>query len=422
MAGTFAGVLLLTASCSSGADDAAEPETADAAECASLDPDLVWYGDIRGRLDRMIAEYGECGDPGDVDEGAPLALFDWDNTVVKNDIGSATAYWMLRNDKILQPRDRDWTTTSRFLTPEAAAALSAACGTEVAPGAPLPTSSDVNCADEIVAVMDEETRSGLPAFAGYDHRRTKASYAWVVQLSAGRSMDEVEEFAIAAREESLAAPEGSTQVVGSTVVDGYVRYYPQIEDLVKTLHANGFDVRIISASAEPVVRVWARELGLPPERAMGVRPVVSEGILTGGLVGCGGVADGEDTVIPYVEGKRCQVNEVVYGIGGPAAFDPLPADRRHVFAAGDSVTDVTFLADATGERLVINRNNPELMCHAYDNSDGKWLITPMFLDPNERAEEPYPCASTAFTEPDGRAGPVVRADGTEIADQRDAVY
>jgi len=29
----------------------------------------------------------------------PLALLDWDNTTVKNDIGNATFFWMVRNSK-----------------------------------------------------------------------------------------------------------------------------------------------------------------------------------------------------------------------------------------------------------------------------------------------------------------------------------
>ncbi|WP_407808095.1 haloacid dehalogenase-like hydrolase, partial [Staphylococcus aureus] len=80
---------------------------------------------------------------------------------------------------------------------------------------------------------------------------------------------------------------------------------------------HGFDVRIISASAEPVVRVWADQLGLDADHVMGVRPIVEGGVLTGRLRGCGGVADGDDSVIPYIDGKRCQVNEVVYGVQGP---------------------------------------------------------------------------------------------------------
>ncbi|MFC7449089.1 haloacid dehalogenase-like hydrolase [Rhodococcus daqingensis] len=419
----LSGALLLTASCSSSGDDAAAatPDVA-VSSCGALDPALEWYGDNRQRLDRMIAEKGTCGVDGDVADGAPLALFDWDNTVVKNDIGSATAYWMIKNDKILQPEGADWATTSRFLTPDAVAALGAACGAEMAPGSPLPTGSDLDCADEMVAVLDDETTSGKPAFAGYDHRRTKPAYAWAAALMGGHSVDEVTEYARAARAENLAAPEGAAQTVGTTEVDGYVRYYPQIVDLVKVLRTNGFDVRIISASAEPVVRVWSEELGLAPERAMGVRPVVENGVLTRHLVGCGGVADGDDSVIPYIDGKRCQVNEVVFGVSGPAAFDQLPADRRQVFAAGDSVTDVTFLGDATGARLVINRNNAELMCNAYDNSDDRWLVNPMFLDPKNRAEEPYPCSTKAYTAADGGKGAVHRVDGSVIGDQVDSVY
>ncbi|MFG1785413.1 haloacid dehalogenase-like hydrolase [Rhodococcus oryzae] len=417
----LSGVIALTASCSSGGDGAAAAAS-DTSSCAALDTGLEWFGENRQQLDRMIAEKGTCGVDGDAAKGAPLALFDWDNTVVKNDIGSATAYWMIKNDKILQPEGADWATTSRFLTPDAIAALGAACGTEVAPGGPLPTSSDLDCADEIVAVLDDETTSGKPAFAGYDHRRTKPAYAWAVQLMGGHTVDEVTEYARAARTENLAAPEGAEQTVGTTEVDGYVRYYPQIADLVKVLRTNGFDVRIISASAEPVVRVWSEELGLMPERAMGVRPVVENGVLTRHLEGCGGVADGEDSVIPYIDGKRCQVNEVVFGVNGPAAFDQLPADRRQVFAAGDSVTDVTFLGDATGARLVINRNNAELMCNAYDNSDERWLVNPMFLDPKDRAEEPYPCSTKAYTAADGGKGAVHRVDGSVIEDQVDSVY
>ena len=83
---------------------------------------------------------------------------------VKNDIGSATAFWMIKNNKVLQPAGGDWATTSRFMTPAGAAALSAACGSETAPGQPLATSTDSDCADEIVAVLEEKTRDGQAAF------------------------------------------------------------------------------------------------------------------------------------------------------------------------------------------------------------------------------------------------------------------
>ena len=61
---------------------------------------------------------------------APVAAFDWDNTVVKNDVSDATIVWSLQHDKILRPAELDGT-TSRWLTDDAATALTAACGTAV---------------------------------------------------------------------------------------------------------------------------------------------------------------------------------------------------------------------------------------------------------------------------------------------------
>ena len=103
------GSVLLSATACSSAESAPKEDVAQSgSSCAALDPSLAWYGDNRVTLDAMMTEFGTCGAAGDVDDGAPLALFDWDNTVVKNDIGSATAFWMIKNNKVLQPAGGDW--------------------------------------------------------------------------------------------------------------------------------------------------------------------------------------------------------------------------------------------------------------------------------------------------------------------------
>ena len=48
-----------------------------------------------------------------------------------------------------------------------------------------------------------------------------------------------------------------------------------------------------------------------------------------------------------------------------AVYGRYSTSEDKVFAAGDSSTDLTFLEDATALRLVINRNDPALMCSAY---------------------------------------------------------
>lgn len=383
--------------------------------CRTLAADPGWYGDNRDRIDKLIGELGTCGANGSVADGAPLALFDWDNTMVKNDIGDATFFWMVRNGKLRAPAGGDWASTSPYLTPQAATALAKACAT-AKPGQPMPTDTDTGCADELVSVYtDGETRADEPAFAGFNARRFEPSYAWAAQMLAGWRESELTGFAEAARRENLDAPEGAEQKVGSDDETGWVRYYPQMRDLVETLRANGFDVRIISASAEPVVRVWAADLGFTPDKVMGVRTERDGDVLTSKLVPCGG-----ETAIPYIEGKRCRVNEEVFGVKGAAAFEQQPEPKRAAFAAGDSDTDVTFLSDATGLRLVLNRQKTELMCTAYDNSDGRWLVNPMFIKPMDKGDT-YDCATEGYIEPSGKEAPLHRADGSVVPDQEDRV-
>ncbi len=411
--------LLAMSGCSSHDTTPAAQSPTTKASCRTLAESSAWYGDNRDRIDAMLGKLGTCGAAGSVSAGAPLALFDWDNTMVKNDIGDATFFWMVRNGKLRAPLGGsagDWATTSPYLTPQAVAALSGACAA-AKPGQPMPTDTDAGCADELLSVYTEaKTKAGQPAFAGFNARRMEPAYAWAAQMQAGWRESDVVEFAQSARKENLDAAEGTEQKVGSGMQTGWVRYYPQMHDLVEALHANGFDVRIISASAEPVARVWAEELDIPADHVMGVRTEHDGDVLTSRLAPCGG-----EPAITYIEGKRCRVNEEVFGVTGPAAFEQLPERKRAAFEAGDSDTDVTFLTDATALRLVLNRNKTDLMCTAYDNAGGNWLVNPMFIDPKKQSE-PYACATKGYIEPTGAKAPLHRPDGTVVPDQQDRVY
>ena len=81
--------------------------------CAHAPVPGEWLPDVRQRLDAV--------------KGPGVAAFDWDNTVMKNDIGDATLWWMLRNDKIRHPAGQDCGQTSKWLTTAATTALKSAC-------------------------------------------------------------------------------------------------------------------------------------------------------------------------------------------------------------------------------------------------------------------------------------------------------
>lgn len=415
-------VITLATACSSSTDSVASQSSTSASVtgangCPTMSDTPAWYGDNAARINTMLATYGHCAAHPNSAGSAPLALFDWDNTVVRNDIGNATFYWMVAHDKIRRPQA--WSATSPFLTPDAQRALAAACDGSAAVGAPLPTSRTPACADELLKIYgDAETTTDKDAFAGYNHREMEPAYAWLAQLFAGWTPAEIGEFATAGRTEALAAKVGATTRIGTTEVDSWVRYYDQIKNLIVALRANGFDVRIISASPERVVQVWAHELGFTDDKIMGITSEIRDGRYTATLPGCGDRP--ANTIITYVDGKRCRINSQVLGISGAAALDEAPQPRRQVFAAGDSDTDMTFLSDATGLRLAINRNKTALMCRAYFDADDKWIVNPMFIDP-EGADDEYKCSTEGDFNAAGDDLPLV-INGTTVPTQQDRVH
>lgn len=395
-----------------------------ARDCPQLRLADDWYGDNAARIQRAIDRAGRCGSrAGKKPSVRPYAVFDFDNTLIKNDISDQTIFWMLRHDKILQPERRDWRTTSRFMTRAGAEALREACGHLARPGTPLPTSTDVRCADEILSVRTEETTTdGAEVFAGYHHRRMQGMYAWVGQVMRGYRPAEVRRIAAQARRAALRAPVGATQRVGSTRQTAWIRYYPQMRDLVRTLQRAGIQPWIVSASPKEFADVWGAGIGIDRAHTIGVSQLTTRGRLNGHLEGCGGIPDGADTIMTYVDGKRCFVNKRVLGVKGPRALQPMPRALRPVVAGGDATTDVSMLMDATGVHVVLNRNGEELMCVAYDDADGRWAVNPMFLQPLPRRAEPYPCSTTAYTTAAGDPAPVRRRDGSVIPDRQDTVF
>ena len=390
-----------------------------------LDPELGWYGDNHARLEGMIRELGSSSagyDP----LAKPVALFDWDNTVIKNDIGDAYISWLINHDKVIMPPAGDWSRVSRWLSAEALKYLGEACG-EHPPGKPIPTSTDVDCASALFGVYEhKKTAAGEPAWEaeGYDHRSFVPALALPAQLQAGYMLAELDAFADQAVELNLAAEQGTRRTVGRHEFDGWIRIYPQSRALITALQENGFDVWIVSASPEPAVRAFARRVNVDADQIIGIRSVVAaDGKVTYDLRGCGESVEGDNAILTYVDGKRCLVNQVIFGVeGAGAAVVQTDPSRRPAFVAGDATTDVSMLRDATALRLVINRNRAEVMCHAYHDSDGRWVVNPMYIEPLPKRAEPYPCSTTACTDTTGEAVPCLDDTGAVIADQEDRVF
>jgi hypothetical protein len=61
-----------------------------------------------------------------------------------------------------------------------------------------------------------------------------------------------------------------------------------------------------------------------------------------------------------------------------------------------------------------------VMCRAYANLDGRWLVNPMFINPLG-ISPPYPCATQGYDQPNGDQTPLLRPDGGVVPDQQDRV-
>lgn len=363
---------------------------ATAAHYQKLQSSLPWYKDNQEKLNNLLEDLSKTSK-----QERKVAVFDWDNTVIKNDMGDATFFWMLKNDKILTPVS--WEKTSPFLSTEALKELKANCSLNKKKT--LLTSTSNLCTDTLLSIYEKEKLSDgkTPAWnKNYNPDLIIPGYSWIVHLMAGHTPDEIRHFAQQSLKKNLQNPIGSEEEVGSGKYVSYIRYYEQMKELIKNLQKNNFEVWIVSASVQYIVEIAAREAGVESSHVIGVRPKLdSHGKIAQSLEGCSNYPEGNQEIITYRQGKRCWINKIIFGVTDP--HEQLNRPSPLAFAAGDSDTDVFFVKDAQ-VHLVINRNKEELMCHAYNNFDKRWIINPMFIEPKPQKSTPYSCKNYSLPE------------------------
>jgi hypothetical protein len=353
---------------------------------AALNPELTWYGENRALLNEMLKKYGSSN-PSYLITQKPVAIFDWDNTTIKNDVGDATFYWMLNHDELRHPGN--WSKSNPYLTKAAVSDLNRVCPGKKAQK--IKTTQNRACTDLLLSIYNEgKTQDGKTAAWNNTHPdTTEPSYLWTVQLMAGNSLSEVHAIAKQAIDFNLKNEIGTTQKVGSKNYPAYIRIYDQQKDLIRALKENGFEIWVATASAQPIVEEIAPLAGVDAHHVIGIRSMLDKkNRLTDRFEGCGPYRDGTTEITTYRLGKRCFINKVIFQIKDAKA--QLETRSPSVFAAGDSDTDIFFVRDAINH-FVINRNKPELMCNAYQNIDQHWIINPMFIEPRTKVRANYIC-------------------------------
>lgn len=334
-----------------------------------------WPGDAGARLEAVIAAHGRGSarfDPG----RPPVAVFDWDNTSARGDVGDLAYAYMLDHDLIRWPDGGldAWGP----LTPAARARLITACPTDLAAGTTLPTAGDAPCGIALAEVALAGEIDGAPAFDPATTPRYRASYGMLTRAFAGLNVDVAREIGEATVARALAQPVGARRSIGGAEIDDFLRIQEPVRALVTRLREAGFDVWVVSASFEPLVRVFAEQLGYPADHVIGARLAL----------GADGVYLGhhpyEDTLGPLItfdEGKRFWIRHAIFGMTPEAAIAaPGPQDPRPVLAGGDSDTDYAMLESASAMRLLFDRGGRRVTCLARREPD-TFVVVPPFVDP-----------------------------------------
>ncbi|GMT48480.1 MAG: phosphoserine phosphatase [bacterium] len=304
-----------------------------------------------------------CGNksPGYQKDKKPVAVFDWDDTCIFNDIGEATFRFQAYNLRFklsfheFSSKLPDQVNGHSTITYDSQSVslkdLKADLLADYSVLLPLINEAKLEHAKKTAEYRDFIVKLPFIYDGLYNSEGLgpKFAYPWVVRFLANHTRDDVKNLAKetfsketteSVEEITLTSPDmGRAGQVKHLRKKG-IRIQPFIIDLMKALRENGFDVFVVTASQEAIVQGVAEENGydVPNDHVFGIRLQVKDNRLTDEVI------DTSDYPINYRKGKVTVIKNC------------LP--RNPVFIAGDSNSDYTMLTafPETALRLIINRN------------------------------------------------------------------
>jgi phosphoserine phosphatase len=195
-----------------------------------------WSPSNRDRLERALEDLAAR-------KGRRVAVFDWDNTMIRGDNGDLVLAHLLERDALACPDP----SRLALLTSEGRAAL-ARGGREAA---------------RAIAHLawNGTTPEGAPGFTIPIAPRYRATYGFLAQVLAGRTDEELREIT---REVWLAASRaeiGARGEVHGVEVERFARLHRPMIELGRALERAGVEVWVVSASLQPIVEVLAELAG-----------------------------------------------------------------------------------------------------------------------------------------------------------------
>ncbi|MGM0556351.1 MAG: HAD family hydrolase [Myxococcota bacterium] len=305
-----------------------------------------WAPAVFERLQRAAGELV------DADIDAPVAVFDFDNTLIRGDIGELFSHYLIDEVAYRYDLDAFW------------ALIDEADGR-----------GHIRSLTERLLSMDPTERRATPDYRQYlaemgavygrkYAREGKAAcYRWAVRLHVGLRPADIRELTHRAIDREVARAlevEERTTTRGETVrISRGIRRHAQMRELIDALERVGFDVWVVSATNQWSVEAFAeRAFGVPRERVLGNRVAeADDGILT------------DRTLQPVLFGDG-KVDIIAQEIG-----------RRPALVFGDSTTDLEMMRHASHLGVLIDRGE-QAMRDAAEEYD--WAVQPQDAFEHER--------------------------------------
>lgn len=332
-----------------------------------------WSPETSERLIAAIREHGRRGTSFDASR-PPVALFDWDNTAMRGDIGDLAFSWALDHDALTGLPPAGGFASLAPLRPDLAAELDASCVRERSPEGEV-GELPVHCRNLLsrIALTGLDLRDH-EAFAPIG-ATFKPAYALLSQVYVGLTHEQIAEIGRIALRRALDAPLGARIEVAETDVEAFARITAEMRELTDVLRAEGFDVWIVSASHQALVEVAAAELGFAADHVIGMRPNLgADGRYVAGFVD---PTDGlsREPITTYDAGKRIWALREVYGLRGAALLTPPTVAPTMAF--GDADTDYSML-DWASTALLFDRGQPRVTARA---AERHWIVQPVLEAP-----------------------------------------
>ncbi len=290
-----------------------------------------WSDEVHARLIELMRAHG-ASSPGYDPCNRPLAVFDFDNTLIAGDIGDS-AFADALEEGVLAPEGADLRALLEPLSPAHATALRALWPKDKWP-APAQPPGELRW--RVHRAYDDLCRE----------KGNAVGYPWMTMAYAGWTDSALTAFAERTIARELERPMVADRIEGAgdpvTVVRG-VRIRPEMSALVDVLGRAGFDVFVVTASPEWLVREFAPRLGLPRHHVIGMRATTTATRTTAQI-------DGPPT---YRAGKVAAIRTRI-----------PPGGRVPVFAAGDALTDLDMMEEASDLALYIDRGDPTVRARA----------------------------------------------------------